>query len=88
MTARTPRVAANPIPYWSARGKTREVFEEAFADFQRIGFTAVKADIPEGMTADEYRSATRSTRRSTWPRSWRPPRRSVPRRPRSDSTGR
>jgi inosose dehydratase len=56
MTARTPRVAANPIPYWSARGKTREVFEEAFADFQRIGFTAVKADIPEGMTVDEYRS--------------------------------
>lgn len=53
---RTSRVAANPIPYWSARGKTREVFEEAFADFQRIGFTAVKADIPEGMTADEYRS--------------------------------
>lgn len=53
---RTNRVAANPIPYWGARGKTREVFEEAFADFQRIGFTAVKADIPEGMTADEYRT--------------------------------
>lgn len=52
----TSRVAANPIPYWSVRGKTREVFEEAFADFQQIGFTAVKADIPEGMTADEYRA--------------------------------
>ncbi|PJJ70753.1 inosose dehydratase [Diaminobutyricimonas aerilata] len=52
---RTPRIAANPIPYWAKAGKTREVFERAFADFQRIGFTAVKADIPEGMTADEYR---------------------------------
>lgn len=53
-TVRSSRVAANPIPYWSASGKTREVFETAFADFQKIGFTAVKADIPEGMTATEY----------------------------------
>lgn len=51
---RSPRIAANPIPYWSAGGKTREVFETAFSDFQKIGFTAVKADIPEGMTAAEY----------------------------------
>jgi inosose dehydratase len=50
----TSRLAANPIPYWGPRGKSREVFEEAFADFQRIGFTAVKADIPEGMTAGQY----------------------------------
>jgi inosose dehydratase len=48
-------IAANPIPYWSKAGKTREVFEEAFRDFQDIGFTAVKADVPEGMTASEYR---------------------------------
>jgi len=52
--ARSIRVAANPIPYWAQRGKTREVFDEAFADFQEIGFTAVKADIPEGMTAADY----------------------------------
>ena len=39
------RIAANPIPYWLAGGKTREVFEEAFRDFQEIGFTAVKADV-------------------------------------------
>lgn len=51
---RVSRVSANPIPYWSASGKSREVFETAFADFQKIGFTAVKADIPEGMTASEY----------------------------------
>lgn len=52
-----PRVAANPIPYWLRDGvadKSREVFEQAFADFQDIGFTAVKADVPEGMSAAEY----------------------------------
>ena len=48
------RIAVNPIPYWARAGKTREVFEEAFRDFQDIGFTAVKADVPEGMTAAEY----------------------------------
>jgi inosose dehydratase len=53
---RQPQLAANPIPYWSRDGKTREVFETAFADFQKIGFTAVKADVPEGMTAEEYAS--------------------------------
>lgn len=53
-----PRIAANPIPYWARDGvvdKSRHVFEEAFADFQRIGFTAVKADLPAGMSAQEYR---------------------------------
>lgn len=49
-----PRVAANPIPYWAKAGKTREVFDRAFADYQQIGFTAVKADVPEGMSAGEY----------------------------------
>ncbi|HEU4999551.1 MAG TPA: sugar phosphate isomerase/epimerase [Lapillicoccus sp.] len=51
---RSPRIAANPIPYWSKAGKSREVFEQAFRDFSDIGYTAVKADIPEGMTAAEY----------------------------------
>jgi len=49
-----PRIAANPIPYWAKAGKSREVFEQAFRDFSDIGYTAVKADIPEGMTATEY----------------------------------
>ena len=53
MTA-TNRIAANPIPYWSSAGKTREVFEEAFRDFAEIGFTAVKADVPEGMSPSAY----------------------------------
>ncbi len=54
---RTPRVAANPIPYWVRDGqvdKSKEVFDQAFADFAEIGFTAVKADVPDGMTAGAY----------------------------------
>lgn len=52
-----PRIAANPIPYWNRDGKTdksRAVFEHAFTEYAAIGFTAVKADVPEGMTASEY----------------------------------
>ncbi|GAA0512211.1 inosose dehydratase [Paractinoplanes deccanensis] len=49
------RIAANPIPYWATAGKTRAVFDEAFADFRDIGFTAVKADVPDDMTAAAYR---------------------------------
>ena len=30
------------------------MLDQAFAEFADIGFTAVKADVPEGMTADEY----------------------------------
>jgi inosose dehydratase len=52
MTGR--RIAANPIPYWARAGKTRAVFDVAFADLQAIGFTAVKADVPDDMTAGEY----------------------------------
>src|SRR5215210_2847658 len=51
------RIAVNPIPYWN-RGdrvdKSKEVFEEAFADFAEIGFTAVKADVPDGMGPEDY----------------------------------
>lgn len=57
MSARTPRIAANPIPYWLRNGtadKSPEVFEQAFRDFHEIGFRAVKADIPEGMDPDAY----------------------------------
>jgi len=51
---RRPRIAANPIPYWARDGKTREVFDRAFADFAAIGFTAVKADVPDGMSGADY----------------------------------
>ena len=51
------RISVNPIPYWSRNGrveKSRAVFDEAFADFAKIGFEAVKADVPDGMGAQEY----------------------------------
>jgi len=48
------RIAANPIPYWKDAGKKREVFDEAFRDFQEIGFSAVKADVPDDMSPAEY----------------------------------
>jgi hypothetical protein len=51
------RIAANPIPYWSRGGrvdKSPAVFDEAFADYAEIGFTAVKADVPDGMNAADY----------------------------------
>jgi inosose dehydratase len=54
---RSPQLAANPIPYWLRDGnvdKSRAVFEQAFADFAAIGFTAVKADVPERMAPEEY----------------------------------
>jgi inosose dehydratase len=52
----TPRIAVNALPYWSrdGAGKSKEVFAEAFADFAEIGYSAVKADIPDGMTPKEY----------------------------------
>jgi inosose dehydratase len=55
---RRPRIAANPIPYWNRDGRTdksRAVFDQAFTEYAAIGFTAVKADVPEGMSAPEYR---------------------------------
>lgn len=51
---RASRIAANPIPYWIKVGKSEGVLERAFRDLSEIGYTAVKADIPEGMSAAEY----------------------------------
>ena len=34
---------------------SKAMLDQAFADLADIGFTAVKADVPQGMTADEYR---------------------------------
>ena len=34
--------------------RSRGVLEEAFADFQRLGYRAVKADVPADMTSDAY----------------------------------
>ena len=48
------RLAVNPIAYWAKAGRTREVLDAAFAELSAIGFTAVKADVPDGMTPREY----------------------------------
>jgi inosose dehydratase len=48
------RIAANPIPYWIHAGKTREVLDEAYRDLHEIGFTAVKADVPDDMSPAGY----------------------------------
>lgn len=53
----TPRLAVNPIAYWLVNGKidrSRAVLETAFGHFQQLGYTAVKADIVDGMTPQEY----------------------------------
>jgi inosose dehydratase len=51
-----PRIAVNPLPYWSQAGsKSKEVFAQAFADFAAIGYAAVKADVPDGMSPEDYR---------------------------------
>ena len=101
---RTPRVAANPIPYWARDGKvdkSKEVFDQAFADFAAIGFTAVKADIPDGMTRRRLHhldqqlrtqpspqpvQLTRSTKPSTSPTKSNAPNASPPTKPPSAST--
>jgi len=50
-----PRIAVNTLPYWSREGrKSKEVFAEAFADFAAIGYAAVKADVPDGMSPGDY----------------------------------
>jgi inosose dehydratase len=47
-------LAVNPIQYWARAGRTQEVLDTAFGELSAIGFTAVKADVPEGMTAAAY----------------------------------
>jgi inosose dehydratase len=52
-----PRVAANPMAYRAGDrivDNSKAALEQAFAELADIGFTAVKADVPQGMTADEY----------------------------------
>lgn len=50
------RIAVNPIQYWARAGRTEAVLDEAFAELSAIGFGAVKADVPAGMTASAYLS--------------------------------
>ncbi|MFT4165923.1 MAG: sugar phosphate isomerase/epimerase [Microlunatus sp.] len=51
---RAPRIAVNPIQYWAKAGRTKAVLEVAFAELSAIGYTAVKADVPDGMSSGDY----------------------------------
>jgi inosose dehydratase len=53
------RLAVNPIAYWLAGGtpdRTTRTLGPAFTELAEIGYTAVKADVPDDMRADEYPS--------------------------------
>jgi inosose dehydratase len=55
---RRPRLAANPIAYRARDGTvdtSNAALDQAFAELADVGFTAVKADVPDRMPADEYR---------------------------------
>jgi inosose dehydratase len=52
-----PRLAVNPIAYWLAGGtpdRTTRTLGPAFAELAEIGYTAVKADVPDDMRAEDY----------------------------------
>ena len=54
---RRPRLAVNPIAYWLAGGmpdRTTRTLGPAFAELAEIGYTAVKADVPDDMAAEDY----------------------------------
>lgn len=52
-----PRLAVNPIAYWLAGGvpdRTTRTLGPAFTELAEIGYTAVKADVPDDMEAADY----------------------------------
>jgi len=52
-----PRLAVNPIAYWLAGGvpdRTTRTLGPAFTELADIGYTAVKADVPDDMDAGDY----------------------------------
>lgn len=51
---RAPRIAVNPIQYWVKAGRSKEVLDVAFAELSAIGYTAVKADVPDELSAADY----------------------------------
>jgi inosose dehydratase len=51
------RLAVNPIAYWLAGGvpdRTTRTLGPAFTELAEIGYTAVKADVPDDMDAADY----------------------------------
>src|SRR3954469_21449520 len=57
MRSSGPRLAVNPIAYWLPGGGsdcTPPTLGPAFAELADIGYTAVKADVPDDMDAEDY----------------------------------
>lgn len=57
MSSGGPRLAVNPIAYWLADGvpdRTTRTLGSAFTELAEIGYTAVKADVPDDMAAEDY----------------------------------
>lgn len=46
--------AVNPIQYWAKAGRSKAVLDVAFAELSAIGYTAVKADVPDELSPREY----------------------------------
>ena len=60
-----PRLAVNPIAYWLAGGmpdRTTRTLGPAFTELAEIGYTAVKADVPDDMAADGLPAVARVVR--------------------------
>ena len=57
-----PRSQSTPSPTGPRPARRGRSSSEAFRDFQQIGFTAVKADVPDGMTAAGVRRLDRRLR--------------------------
>ena len=63
-----PRLAVNPIAYWLAGGvpdRTTRTLGPAFTELAEIGYTAVKADVPDDMAPT---TTCPGSRRSGWSR--------------------
>ena len=57
MRSNGPRLAVNPIAYWLAGDtpdRTTRTLGPAFTELADIGYTAVKADVPDDMAAEHY----------------------------------
>src|SRR3954462_7232502 len=57
MRSSGPRLAVNPIAYWLPGGvpdRPPRPLGPAFAELADIGYTAVKADVPDDMAAEDY----------------------------------
>ena len=51
-----PRLAVNPIAYWLVGGRNTRTLGPALTELAELGYTAVKADVPDDLDAEKYLS--------------------------------